>query len=169
MGENMCHSSFKESSMSKNQFSNFEKLMILIKGEISLPTKGRLFYSRMWFKNEDDKICEFIENNNISIVFNLLEKSHGDISLAKEIHCPIKDYSIPKDKDLFLSCIDDIVKHLDDKNILVHCAGGRGRTGLAIATILWRLGYSKEEALRVTQDKVEGPETDLQIEFFMSL
>lgn len=63
------------------------------------------------------------------------------------IHFPILDYSVPQSLSDFHSIITNTCRDLmNGKNILVHCMGGNGRTGLFAAGILVRLGYDHREA-----------------------
>lgn len=65
-------------------------------------------------------------------------------------HFPISDYSVPQSLSDFHSIITDTCRDLmNGKNILVHCMGGNGRTGLFAAGILVRLGYNHREAKSV--------------------
>lgn len=143
----------------------------LIKGQIELPFEkveklGKLFFGRMWTSWELSSIEDEIRDRNITVVLNLLEESHGEIAGANEIWAPIDDFSIPSDIQEFMSRVDETVDELKrGKNILVHCYGGKGRTSLAIAMILIKLGLPNDEALNRVFGVIRGPETEEQKDF----
>lgn len=139
------------------------------KGE--LETKyGNVFFGRMWSAWELSDFTFACDSRHIDIIWNLLEKSHGNIGQAKEIWSPIEDFSIPTDFDNFYKRLDIIVNSLKSgKRIFVHCFSGCGRTSLGLATILVRLGSTTHEALRIVQETAHGPETEDQITFVKNM
>ena len=137
----------------------------LVKGQIDVPF-GTLLFGRMWSSFELDIIEKEIQDRNIDIILNLLEDSHGDICGAEEIWAPIDDFSIPSDTEAFMSKIDSVINELNlGKTVLVHCYGGKGRTSLALAAILVKLGVPSEEALEKVHTAARGPETEEQKNF----
>lgn len=84
----------------------------------------------------------------------------------KVIHTPIDDFSIPKDKTLFIRDVKRIVNLLrNGKNIYIHCLAGHGRTGMAILTIKIILGEDPRTATKEVKLQVKGPEMREQITF----
>lgn len=83
----------------------------------------------------------------------------------------IKDYTAPHDTFAFKYQLEQVVKCLKNGgSVLVHCLGGHGRTGTAVACILNSLeGMSANVALKTAQKFCRGPEVPDQIEFVKSI
>ncbi len=83
----------------------------------------------------------------------------------------IDDYDIPNDVFAFKYQLEQVVNCLKNGgSVLVHCLGGHGRTGMAVACILNRLeGISANESLKVARRTCFGPEVEEQIEFVKSI
>jgi protein-tyrosine phosphatase len=86
----------------------------------------------------------------------------------KVIHYPIPDFSVPSDIVEF----NDIMKKMDANlkvgNILVHCAGGSGRTGTVVSAFLLYKGMSDDlvEIINfIRQDRPHSVETEEQFVF----
>jgi protein-tyrosine phosphatase len=78
----------------------------------------------------------------------------------------IEDFSIPDNKELFNCQVKQITSLLNEgKKVFIHCMGGRGRTGLAIGSVLVAMGQTPEEALEVVLDHCGGPDTKEQADF----
>ena len=76
---------------------------------------------------------------------------------------PIPDFAQPSDPEAFAVFLDRLVIHLrEGERILLHCAGGIGRTGTACACLLSRLGCPVDEALDRTRAAGSEPETPSQ-------
>ena len=66
------------------------------------------------------------------------------------LHCPILDFSVPETitgPGGFGECIDALWNALSEGNVLVHCAAGMGRSGLAAACLLVRAGLTPDDAV----------------------
>lgn len=127
---------------------------------------GNILFGRMWHSWESKIIEKLCINKNIDIIFNVLENSHGNINNSIEIHSPIEDFSVPSNIESFKVLLKQVIDQLkNNKIIFIHCYGGIGRTSIAIACILIGIGYSNQDALKIVQDKISGPETQKQIEF----
>jgi protein-tyrosine phosphatase len=73
---------------------------------------------------------------------------------------PIQDFSIPSETDDFFEFIKDTASEIKKgKKILVHCAGGVGRTGTFAVCLLQELGSDHSEALKLVDAAGSGPET----------
>lgn len=71
---------------------------------------------------------------------------------AQVIHYPIVDVSVPKTQTSFCVLVEQLHEHVArGEAVYVHCKGGYGRTGLVVASLLVRCGYSSEEAMRLTR------------------
>ena len=110
-----------------------------------------------------ENTLKIFKNNHIDIIVSLLEtselKSLGCENLTKEIklnnfvwfHFPITDFDIPtKDSlselNLLLSDLDNFLKK--EKNIIIHCKAGLGRTGTIASLLLTKLGISTKNAVQ---------------------
>eukprot|EP01114_Cavostelium_apophysatum_P023788 TRINITY_DN9073_c0_g1_i2.p1 TRINITY_DN9073_c0_g1~~TRINITY_DN9073_c0_g1_i2.p1 ORF type:complete len:138 (+),score=1.43 TRINITY_DN9073_c0_g1_i2:247-660(+) len=73
------------------------------------------------------------------------------------IHCPIKDKWIPSSMKVLVSVVNQICDRLrEDKKIVVHCNGGKGRTGLVVAATLVRLGMEPNQAIAMIRHARPG-------------
>ena len=82
-------------------------------------------------------------------------------------HLPIRDYSITTDEfeQQWLTAGKHIRSLLrDGQNILVHCKGGLGRTGMMAARLLAELGTDPDEAIKAVRKARSGAiETPAQV------
>jgi protein-tyrosine phosphatase len=86
-------------------------------------------------------------------------------------HHPVRDHSVPLQPGFNLF-IESLLPYLAQGGFLaIHCRGGFGRSPIAAAALLMRLGVPAEEAIeRISHARgVEVPETDQQLEFIYSL
>lgn len=88
-----------------------------------------------------EKYINFLNENKIKTIVILLESSRYTqkvFEIYKEnninyIHYPIRDFSIPRSYKSFHKFMKQISDKLKKENILIHCAGGHGRTGMVAA------------------------------------
>ena len=81
--------------------------------------------------------------------------AHGMVVL----HLPIRDVSVPKPQDVgvFDSTVGRIQTHLmAGENVVLHCRGGLGRSGLVAACVLVAFGMDAYEAIRVVRQVRPG-------------
>lgn len=83
------------------------------------------------------------------------------------VNTPIEDYDIPSDSQSFLRDLEIVLGHLQaGRDVYVHCLGGHGRTGMALAALTVRLaGVSPEAALQFSKQQCQGPEREAQKTF----
>ena len=94
---------------------------------------------RMWNEiYENQKIKEFVTQKDISYIVNLVDYKHGNVLQAKELYYYIEDYSIPKNVDEFREFVKCTLQLSKNKNIIVHCLAGRGRTSLFVAAMFMK-------------------------------
>lgn len=86
------------------------------------------------------------------------------------IQFPIKNFSVPK-TDALVDLIDRIHEQaLKGLNIMVHCKGGKGRTGLILACLKRKVeGCDADSAIHMVQQSIPGAvETPAQRELVAS-
>jgi protein-tyrosine phosphatase len=123
-----------------------------------------LNYLRALIKENIDTIVVLLTKEEIDLYYNFdlieLYKDYG----FNVIHFPIEDFSVPSKnpKEVF----QQIKNKLRNKNILVHCSAGLGRTGLFVATFIKWLGYGAKKAIRLVRNRRRGTiETKQQINY----
>ena len=136
-------------------------------------TGGTLFLNSMPGRYETiDECFEVIERHGISQIVCLaseeeITKKSPDYAAAitegripaKRICFPVPDYGIPEDIEGFYALARAVSKRLkSDENLLVHCAGGIGRTGMFAGCVLKALG-EPQDAL---EESGSGPEDEEQ-------
>lgn len=137
----------------------------------TFPTEtGKLYFCRCPNGKDDlNKIAEL----KINCIFNLAKEWESIIEIEETV-CDtviaggIEDYSIPEDMNVFYAQIEYVSELLKQgKNVLVHCWGGRGRTGLALCCINLVLTNESVEATLIKTKKITngGPEVKSQEEF----
>ena len=83
---------------------------------------------------------------------------------------PIADFGVPTDSAGFWTLVVDIAEALKRaESVLVHCAGGIGRTGLMASAVLLALGHTHEQAAEVLAGSGSKPETHKQVAFLRTL
>ena len=117
----------------------------LFKGEINTDCGGKIFFGRMW---DDEETGEFIRecgDRDISIIFSVMESSHGNIGNIKEMWYPISSFA--EQPEEFITFTRNVVAELKaGKNIFVHCLFGWSRTSIALEALLIELGMSEAKA-----------------------
>lgn len=128
-----------------------------------IPTKiGQLYCGPCPYQKELD------DNGPFDCIWNLAkELNPASYSADNIIYANIKDMDVPKHTAQFNFQLQLIAKYLLlDKKVFVHCLGGCGRTGLALASLFQIVeGVSIGASLKLAKKYVNGPETYSQIDF----
>ena len=75
---------------------------------------------------------------------------------AKVKYLPIPDFGTPNLDDL-QEVIEWIKREIEDgKAVLVHCSGGRGRSGMVAAVYLISKGFGADDAIKHVRARVSG-------------
>lgn len=93
---------------------------------------------------------------------------YGKLAGIPVVYNPVPDYGIPiegNDVSEYESTIAGSYQTLKAGNILIHCAGGYGRTGTFAIMLLKIIGFSFEEAFKITNEAGSKPETPVQMKF----
>eukprot|EP01101_Sappina_pedata_P002059 TRINITY_DN12335_c0_g1_i1.p1 TRINITY_DN12335_c0_g1~~TRINITY_DN12335_c0_g1_i1.p1 ORF type:complete len:333 (+),score=87.25 TRINITY_DN12335_c0_g1_i1:67-999(+) len=114
-----------------------------------------------WRRNLSKDIDELKTSHAVDVLVTLLTENEmqamrmGNLERDLErnhmegIHYAIRDKWVPDDVRELASVIEKISVHLKmGKSVVVHCNGGKGRTGLIVASVLMAAGgYSFKEAV----------------------
>ncbi len=118
-------------------------------------------------KYKIDKIvclCSMNEIENKSVGYTKL--INKNLLHIEKFDYPIDDYGIPNNIESFIKFLTTVSNELYDKEtILIHCAGGKGRTGLFTICLLLKLGFKLDEATELVFDADASPDTPEQRKF----
>ena len=90
---------------------------------------------------------------------------NGELS-GKLLRCGIADYGVPAGVDELAQLLDFLVEKLDlGASVVIHCAAGRGRTGMVAILLLARMGICLTEAIATIRLAGSGPDTLEQWDF----
>lgn len=88
--------------------------------------------------------------------------AQGAIPFHK-VDSPIENYGVPADNAAFAETVRRAARSLEAGNtVLVHCAGGIGRTGLFASCVLQALGLDTDAAVARVEQAGSGAETSAQ-------
>lgn len=95
-----------------------------------------------------------------------MEKSapYARAAAANELPCArtvvaIREYDVPQDRESFYVLAEEVAASLrKGDRILVHCAAGRGRTGMFAICVMIALGHSRRQAERAVSHAGSQPE-----------
>jgi hypothetical protein len=147
---------------------------------VELDTRGALFFHSMPGRLEPfESCCEGMREAAVGRVISLNaeeeieQKSPDYLQAIREgrfpvarSSFPITNFGVPDDLEAFLALAEETARELENGvNVLVHCAGGVGRTGTFGACVLAKLG--KDPDLIATAGGM--PETDQQRALLASL
>jgi protein-tyrosine phosphatase len=160
--------------------NNMQLRMVELSPEIS----GKLYLHSMPGRNGTlDTFLMQATKNEIDLVVCLsadeeLSRLSPDYALCvKEDTFPFKrktfvieDYGVPSDLESFIDFVADLAQGIfAGQSVLIHCAAGIGRTGLAAASVLMQLGYPIQDAISVISRAGSSPEIGEQGEFLLAV
>lgn len=97
---------------------------------------------------------------------NLMDRS----TLECDLLIPIVDYSVPQNKEQFVTSMAQVAEQvLTGGPVFMGCYGGRGRTGVALASLARLMGEPEPIAWLQTNYMLNAPETEEQKAFILSL
>lgn len=152
----------------------------LRKVELPVDTDGQLWLSRMPGRNgsfADDvasigaaRIARVVRLASLEEVAEKSPDYRAAIASGNwhwpTVDLAIPDYDVPDDPESFTIVARDTAGQLKrGESVLVHCAAGRGRSGMFAIAVLCALGVAPELARRVVSDAGAGPETERQRTF----
>ncbi len=119
-----------------------------------------------WSYYEKKKIIsnlKEIKYTGIKTIFMLstdadFKKNYGDITFLKNLYnkmgiktvrFPITDFSTPSTKDIakVKKLVDSILVRVKQEDVMIHCNAGLGRTGMIMACVYVRLGFTARQAI----------------------
>ena len=95
--------------------------------------------------------AEYLQQEEKSFILNVVD------------FFPIEDFGVPSDKQKFFEFAEEAAQSvLSGENILVHCAGGVGRTGMFANCLLLAMGLDLKTTKTLVKDSGSDPETSEQ-------
>lgn len=78
---------------------------------------------------------------------------------------PIPDFDTPSDRIAFAEFVRLVARDVESgESVLIHCAGGIGRTGIFAACVLHCMGFKEDMAVGLVEEAGSGPETPPQLD-----
>lgn len=146
--------------------------------ELPLNLPGRIFRSPMPYNSSDPQgiLFEQYQREKISVIVMLVNVEECIRETGRDLRAlyqtngfeisyfPIPDFGVPPRDELCRVLDHTMDQALSGKNIVVHCNGGLGRTGMFIACLAKRvLNISGEQAVSWVRERIPGAiETDAQ-------
>lgn len=118
--------------------------------------------------NGTDILVSLLEQSEQSELELQNEQSICDELSIKFISFPIKDRSIPANKQEFRALVEQLNIELEHgRKIVIHCRMGIGRTGMLAAGILIQRGYDTNSAFELLSNvrTINVPDTEEQAEW----
>ena len=136
---------------------------------IQFDNSSKLFLSSAPFPETLPEFLEKLHDLDVHMIVVLLpmadivdvyEKNLLDIYTKNRfevLHYPIEDFDVPTDISDYNKIIEKIILELQsNKNVLVHCAAGLGRTGLMAASLLITLGRNVQYSINYVRTVRHG-------------
>jgi len=143
--------------------------------------KEEISFNNQLFLDELKKFYELNCSAVVSLVEdNEFEKMHDKKLFVHQIynnnlnwfHLPIIDLKVPDHKFVDKwQTTKVLLKNdlIDGKNIVIHCMGGKGRSGTIAAILLIEFGEKNKEVIKIVREKRKGAiETKEQEDFILS-
>lgn len=127
---------------------------------------GNLFIGSLMDAREIHKYGKFDVIWNLASELEFLVKDEAKYA-ESVLFANIIDYDVPSDLSSFSNQLNLIVDCLTNSGrVFIHCFGGHGRTGMALASVLVKLhNLSVDDALSHTKNICGGPDNEFQVEF----
>lgn len=94
----------------------------------------------------------------------------GELGGARILRFPIPDFGVPEDPEGLVDVARDLAQALrEGEHVLIHCFGGKGRTGTVAICVLLALGPPLGEAEERVDEAGSGPERKEQQELIQKL
>lgn len=123
-----------------------------------------------------DQTYHNLKNIGVDIIWNLMEELPSIFEIEAKmypgsINTPIEDFNVPDNEEDFLVDLERVKNYLVmGRKVFIHCLGGHGRTGMALASLIRKLeGVGPGEALIRSRAACRGPELEKQREFVRNL
>lgn len=103
--------------------------------------------------NATDIVCLLEDHEFESLCIQDYKEAVGRYGLEL-LHHPIRDRDIPSCMERYHELITEIyTKISNDRDVVVHCAGGQGRAGTVGSGVLCAAGMQPIEAIRTVQER----------------
>ncbi len=132
-------------------------------------SSGTLYISPAPFAEDLELMDPFDIIWNLAKEYSFIAKEEEEFA-NKVILANINDYDVPSNVAGFGSQLFEVITCLRaGGNVLIHCAGGKGRTGMALALVKHYLdGMPIMNCLKFTKQTCNGPETLKQTLFVIN-
>jgi len=127
---------------------------------------GRVWHD--WYRDLDSDL-QVIRNHQINVIASIItntelkQMNYFDYydrirkSNLESLELSIHDKWLPNSVENFMKVVTSILEHVhNDKTVLVHCNGGRGRTGLVVSACILNLGYPIDQAIQIVRTARTG-------------
>ena len=124
---------------------------------------------RVWHQLTNDAVCAIVCLNERYEIHQKSAKYAEALETGtvpcSVVHFEIREGGVPEDRDAFWALAHAIAKRLQlAESVLIHCAGGVGRTAMLAVSVLIALGESRSDAESVVSRAGSTVETMPQIE-----
>jgi protein-tyrosine phosphatase len=119
-------------------------------------------------RSMDEDLARLVDERTHVLVtlmepLELIENAMGGLEQAltersiQWMHFPIRDLSIPTSLHGLRALLRNVRSELEiRRNVVVHCRGGHGRTGLVVACLLTDFEYEADTAIKIVRSARKG-------------